>query len=161
MTSNRERQRAGMARATEARKRFCTACLTEVMPTSSEDRLPKRILFRQASMVGMERSDRPRYFRSARQLEKYIRHNWRVIRNELLPTNHDILPCYVNGPTFGGGGFHTGNVKLARKQVDRDGKIAQGVVDSANEFARATNQIFPQVAAPHPVLVMRPAVTRR
>jgi len=145
----------GARRAKRDRLLFATQCVAAVFPAASDDRQPKRILFRQAAMWGMERADCPYVFRgSMRKLQTYIRNKWKVIRL-MLPEEHDILPCYVNGPAFGGGGYHAGNVRLARRQVERDEAVAQGIVDSNAAFADATNQLFPQVAAPRRVLVTR------
>jgi hypothetical protein len=145
------------SRAKQARLNFGAMCIAEVMPAAREDRQPKRILFRQAAMFGVERSDCPRMFRhSPRKLERYLRNHWKLIRL-MLPANHDILPCYVNGPAFGGGGYHAGNLRLARRQQERDERVAQGIVDSVDAFANATNRLFPQVAAPRRILVTRAA----
>ncbi|PWT79148.1 MAG: hypothetical protein C5B60_00145 [Chloroflexi bacterium] len=156
---HRQRER-GSARARQRRLEFATTCVAAVFPEVTDDRQPKKIIFHQAAMWGVERAECPPALRTFKKLRAYIRNHWSAIRL-ILPESHDILPCYVNGPAFGvGGGYHAGNVKLARKQVARDRRIAEGVVDSADKFARATNHLFPQVAAPRQTLVTRAARLR-
>jgi hypothetical protein len=143
-----------MTTAKQARLNFASQCVAAVFPAADQDRQPKKIIFRQAAMYGIEQADCPYPLRSFRRLQTYIRVHWKVIRL-MLPERHDILPCYVNGPDFGGGGYHAGNIKLARRQVERDQRVAEGVVEAADAFATATNQLFPQVAAPRQILITR------
>ena len=147
-----------MTEPTSARARrldFSARCVAEVFPGVRDPRETKATIFDAAARWGVTQDDCPASIRTVRGLRTYIRNKWKVIRL-MLPTDHDILPCYVNGPTFGGGGgYRKGNIALARKQVERDAKIADGVVTAANDFAEATVGMFPQVEAPRRTLVTR------
>jgi hypothetical protein len=126
---------------------FVTRCVAEVFPGAKEDRVPKAGIFDAAASWGFEQEDCPAVFSDVRKLRRYIGNHWPTIRL-MLPEEYGILPCYVDGAEFtGGGGYRQGNVKLARKQVDIDARVVDGVVESANAFAEATVAMFPQIEA--------------
>jgi len=126
-----------------------------VLPGPREDRQPKKVLFERAARWGIEQEACPPMFNNVNQLRTYIRNHWKVIRM-LLPEQENKLPCYVNGATFGGGGgYRQGNIALARKQIERDAKVTDGVVSAANEFANRTVGLFPRIEANQRTLVSR------
>lgn len=135
------------SRVAQDRLDFAAKSVAEVFPGPHDDRQTKATIFVRAARWGRQQPDCPDAFHNVEALRVYIRNHWRTIRY-MLPKEHNIVPCYVNGPTWGGGGgYRKGNAKLAQKQVKRDVKIADGVAHAANEFAEAAVNIFPRIEA--------------
>jgi hypothetical protein len=134
---------------------FATTCVAEVFPSARDDHQPKRIIFQQAALWGMTQDDRPSYFRYVSDLRTYIRNHWPVIRL-MLPEQEGFMPVYVNGTEFGGGGgYRKGDQRHVRKQLERDAKITDGVVNAANGYAEATGLVFPSIETSRRTLVSR------
>lgn len=130
----------------EARMEFATDCCEAVIPGADEDLAPKRVIFDAAARWGIEQPECPATHRTIGKLRTYIRNHWPVIR--LMLTERNIVPVYVNGTEFGaGGGYRVGDKKAVQKQIERDERVAQGVVDSADAYAQAAVGVFPKVAA--------------
>jgi hypothetical protein len=145
----------GRTQAKTDRLLFAALCVAEVFPGAKADRETKATIFDKAARWGYRRTDCPSTLGTRDRLHIYIKNHWKKIRS-MLPTEHNILPCYINGPTWGGGGYRKGNIVLARKQIERDKKIVDGVLSAANDYATATIALFPKVDAQH-----RHTVTRR
>jgi hypothetical protein len=145
----------GRTKAKNDRLDFAAQCIMAVLPGPKEDRQPKAALFEAAAVVGLSQDDCPTFFSSTDKLRTYIRNHWPRIRI-VLGQDEGVLPCYVNGSTFeGGGGYRRGNVKLARKQVEVDAKIVDGVVSATNKFAEVTGGLFPQIEVAHRTVRVR------
>lgn len=146
----------GRTEAKKSRLLFATACVAAVFPGVRDDQQPKRVIFDKAATLGAKRKECPLRFRNNKSaLQAYIAHKWPRIRIALLE-QFDLPPVYVNGAAFGGGGgYRKGDLKHARKQLERDTKIADGVVSAANDYAEATLQVFPQIEATRKSLVTR------
>lgn len=142
---------------------FATTCVAAVLPGVREEQMPKREIFKKAAAIGVRRPECPLRFRNnAPALQIFLRNKWRKIRISLPEMFPDVLPVYVNGATFGGGGgYRRGDLKHARKQLERDKKIADGVVNAANDYAEASRLVFPQIEATQTTLVSRAIAKKR
>lgn len=149
-------QLSPQAIAKQDRLLFAAACVAAVFPGVRDDQEPKRVIFEKAATLGAKRADCPaRYRNRAGDLRVFIRNKWSEIRLK-LPELFDIVPVYVNGVHFGGGGgYRKGDLKHARKQLERDRKITDGVVNAANDYAEASTLVFPQIEATRTTLVSR------
>jgi hypothetical protein len=145
----------GRSKSKQKRLLFAAYCVSKVFPGVKDDQMPKERIFDRAARFGRQLENCPDVFYNVEALKTYIRNKWPTIRL-MLAKEHGFLPVYVNGQSFGGGGgYRKGDRKHAQKQVERDAKIADGVVSAANDYAEATVAIFPQVTAERRHLVAR------
>jgi hypothetical protein len=136
---------------------YCAECLASIFPEPNAKRQKKSVLFSRAAAYGVKLSDRPELFydRDQDKLAEYIAAKWSQLRIILI-REHEIVPVYVNGVSFGEGqGYRKGDLKHAKKQVVRDDLISDGVVRSANDYAKAIGVVFPQIATRQRTLVSR------